>query len=203
MHMMPPHMGWIEVVCGPMFSGKTEELLRRLRRVEIARQPLQVFKPRIDDRYDANCVSSHAAGRMAAEVVADVKELAEAVKATTRVVAIDEVQFFGAEVVSLAERLASRGIRVIVAGLDQDYRGAPFDPMPALLSVAEYVTKTLAICTRCGAPAGRTQRLTESQERVVVGAGGSYEARCRACHVPRAEGTTVEMFGGPARAIPG
>lgn len=178
--------GWIEVICGPMFSGKTEELLRRLRRAHIARQSVQVFKPTIDDRYHKTQVVSHADTSTDAEVVENVLQLAECVRSDTQVIAIDEVQFFDAEVVELAERLAQGGVRVIVAGLDLDYLGKPFEPMPAMLSVAEYITKTLAICMRCGAPAGRSQRLVSlGGEQVGVGAADSYEARCRRCHVPR------------------
>lgn len=191
---MPSGAGWIEVICGPMFSGKTEELLRRLRRVQIARQPLQVFKPRIDDRYDAQRIVSHAAGSMDAQVVGDCDELARAIRTEAQVIGVDEVQFFGPPIVPLLERVAARGVRVVVAGLDQDYTGKPFDPVPELLAVAEFVTKTLAICTVCGAPAGRSQRLVAAGDRVVVGAADAYEARCRRCHVPRPEGTTGELF---------
>lgn len=194
MHVVQAGVGWIEVVCGPMFSGKTEELLRRLRRAHIARQRVQVFKPAIDDRYDASRIVSHSAVSMDAEVVGDVEEMARRVNNETRVVAIDEVQFFEASVVDLAERLAASGVRVICAGLDQDYTGEPFDPMPRLLAVAEYVTKTLAICMRCGAPAGRSQRLIASGDQVHVGASDAYEARCRRCHVPRPEATTGDLF---------
>jgi thymidine kinase len=177
-----------------MFSGKTEELLRRLKRARIARQPVQVFKPRLDDRYDARKIVSHSAASMEAEVVADVGELTRAIKIETRVVGIDEVQFFGAPVVPLLERVAAGGVRVIVAGLDQDYTGRPFEPMPELLAVAEYVTKVLAICVECGAPAGRSQRLVGSAERVVVGAADAYEARCRQCHVPRPQAKSGSLF---------
>jgi len=190
MHVVYHGVGWIEVICGPMFSGKSEELIRRLRRVQIARQPLQVFKPRIDDRYDKTRIVSHSAASIDARVVVSAEEIAQQVHQETRVVGIDEVQFFDRGVVPLVQRLADRGLRVILAGLDQDYTGKPFDPMPELLAVAEYITKTLAICSRCGAPAGRSQRVVTSDARVVVGAADSYEARCRQCHVPRAEPTT-------------
>ncbi len=194
MFVMPSGVGWIEVICGPMFSGKSEELIRRLRRAQIARQPLQAFKPKIDDRYHAEQIVSHSAVSIDARPVADCAELARLVRADTRVVGVDEAQFFDDDLVPLVERLARSGVRVILAGLDQDYTGAPFSPMPQLLSVAEQVTKILAICTRCGGPAGRSQRLTAASEQVEVGAGDSYEARCRRCHDPRAEPTTAELF---------
>lgn len=194
MFVMPMGLGWIEVICGPMFSGKSEELIRRLRRAQIARQPLQAFKPRIDDRYHAEQIVSHSAASIDAIPVASTAEMAQLVRTDTQVVGIDEVQFFDDAVVALAERLALKGVRVICAGLDQDYTGAPFEPMPRLLALAEQVTKTLAICTRCGAPAGRSQRLTAATEQVVVGATDAYEARCRRCHNPRAEPTTADLF---------
>lgn len=194
MFVMPSGVGWIEVICGPMFSGKSEELIRRLRRAQIARQPLQAFKPKIDDRYHAEQIVSHSAISIDALPVATSVEMARVVRNDTQVVGIDEVQFFDDGVVSLAERLALSGVRVILAGLDQDYTGAPFGPMPRLLALAEQVTKTLAICMRCGTPAGRSQRLTAATEQVVVGATDSYEARCRRCHNPRAEPTTADLF---------
>jgi len=195
MFVMPSGVGWIEVICGPMFSGKSEELIRRLRRAQIARQPLQAFKPRIDDRYHAERIVSHSAATIDAIPVANCEELARLIRADTQVVGIDEAQFFDDDLVPLVERVALNGARVILAGLDQDYTGAPFAPIPALLSVAEQVTKTLAICMRCGAPAGRSQRLTAGGEQVEVGATESYEARCRRCHDPRAEPTTAPLFG--------
>jgi len=201
MHAMPSGAGWIEVICGPMFSGKSEELIRRLRRVQIARLPLQVFKPQIDDRYHPQKIVSHSASTIEAVTVRSSEEMARLVSADTRVVGIDEAQFFDAGIVPLVDRLATRGARVILAGLDQDYTGRPFEPMPELLARAEYVTKALAICTQCGAPAGRSQRLVPSSTRVVVGAAEAYEARCRQCHVPRVEATTAELFptqGDPA-----
>jgi thymidine kinase len=191
---MPAESGSIEVICGPMFSGKTEELLRRLRRAQIARLPLQVFKPRIDNRYDAQRIVSHSAASMDAEVVGDVDEMTRAISTHTRVVGIDEVQFFGEPIVRLVERLADSGVRVLLAGLDLDYAGRPFEPMPHLLAASEYITKTLAICSRCGDPAARSQRLVGGHSRVVVGAADSYEARCRRCHVPRGEPKTEELF---------
>jgi len=194
MHVMHGDTGWIEVICGPMFSGKSEELIRRLRRAQIARQPLRIFKPRIDDRYGRESIVSHSAASIEAVEVSTSEEIARAVSADVRVVGVDEVQFIDRGIIDVAERLASRGARVILAGLDQDYTGKPFDPMPQLLAIAEYVTKTLAICARCGAPAGRSQRLVTTDDRVLVGAAEAYEARCRKCHVPREEATTGELF---------
>jgi thymidine kinase len=194
MHVMHAEVGWVEVICGPMFSGKSEELIRRLRRAQIARQPLQVFKPAIDDRYHETKIVSHSAATIEARPVADAAELARTVRSDTRVVGVDEAQFFDVGIVEVAERLARQGMRVLLAGLDQDYTGKPFEPMPQLMSIAEYVIKTLAICTRCGAPAGRSQRLVPSGGRVLVGATEAYEARCRRCHSPRAEATTRDLF---------
>jgi thymidine kinase len=194
MHVMHAEMGWIEVICGPMFSGKSEELIRRLRRAEIARQALQIFKPSIDDRYHETRIVSHSRSSIEAHAIKDSSEIARLVRSDTRVVGIDEAQFFDVGIVEVAERLANGGMRVVLAGLDQDYTGKPFEPMPQLMAVAEYVTKTLAICTRCGAPACRTQRLTAGGARVQVGAAEAYEARCRNCHSPRAEATTAELF---------
>jgi thymidine kinase len=185
--------GWIEVIAGSMFSGKSEELIRRLRRAEIARQKVQVFKPALDNRYSAEDVVSHSAQRIASERVQRAREILERVDPDTRVVGIDEAQFLDAELVAVCERLADSGRRVIVAGLDQDYRGQPFEPVPQLLAIAEYITKTRAICVRCGQPALRSQRLGASTERVVVGAGETYEPRCRACFEDP-EGHERELF---------
>lgn len=195
MHVMHAETGWLEVICGPMFSGKSEELIRRLRRAKIAGQAVQVFKPAIDDRYDAQRIVSHSKHSLDAQPVAEAKELARAVHPDTRVVGIDEAQFFDQNLVSICESLANGGVRVIVAGLDQDFRGRPFEPVPTLAALAEYVTKSLAICVRCGAPAGRTQRLGASADRVEVGAAERYEARCRQCHAPRSVAVTGELFG--------
>jgi len=179
--MISPGVGSLEVICGSMFSGKSEELIRRLTRAKIARRRVQVFKPRLDDRYSEVEVVSHGGLRLTAFAVSTSGEVLEKTDARTEVVGIDEAQFFDAGIVDVARRLADLGKRVIVAGLDQDYLGRPFEPMPALMAEAEEVTKTRAICVRCGAPASRTQRLVESAERVVVGAAGVYEARCRRC----------------------
>jgi thymidine kinase len=180
--------GWIEVITGSMFSGKSEELIRRLRRAQIARQKVQIFKPVIDNRYGDAHITSHSAMRIESEVVGSSRELLEHVRPDTEVVGIDEGQFFDAELPAVVNTLADQGRRVIVAGLDQDYLGKPFEPMPQLLAIAEYITKTLAICVVCGEPANHTQRLVASSERVLVGAQGMYEARCRACFDPRLAG---------------
>jgi thymidine kinase len=171
----------IEVICGSMFSGKSEELIRRLRRAMIARQQVQIFKPLIDERFDADHIVTHNQQRLPSERVPDSATLYERVQEETRVVGIDEAQFFDEHLIEVCQQLATEGHRVIVAGLDKDYRGEPFEPMPGLLAIAEYITKTLAICVQCGRPANFTQRLTESTERVIVGAGDVYEARCRVC----------------------
>ena len=180
-----PNQGWIEVIVGSMFSGKSEELIRRLRRARIARQRVQVFKPRIDTRYSTEDIVSHGEMRMESTVVDDSRQLLDQVQSDTEVVGIDEGQFFDTGLPAVCTTLADRGIRVIVAGLDQDYLGKPFEPMPQLLAIAEYFTKTHAICMVCGAPANHTQRLVASSERVLVGAQGTYEARCRRCFDPR------------------
>lgn len=184
MHQFPTDTGWIEVVCGPMFSGKTEELIRRLKRAVYGKQKVQVFKPAIDDRYDELAVVSHSRLKLVATPIQRAEEILHRLRADTTVVGIDEVQFLGPEVVGVIDSLASRGLRVICAGLDQDFEGKPFEPMPQLLAIAEHITKELAICVVCGNPAGRSQRLTSSRERLVVGAAEAYEARCRKCHVP-------------------
>jgi thymidine kinase len=184
-HTLPRDTGWIEVICGPMFSGKTEELIRRLRRAQLARQRVQIFKPRLDDRYAPDQLVSHSAQTLESTVVDRVEEILAQIHPETDVVGVDEVQLLAGDVVGVCETLADAGCRVVVAGLDQDYTGAPFEPMPVLLAAAEYVTKQQAICVVCGNPAGRTQRLVAERVRVVVGATGAYEARCRACHSAR------------------
>ena len=173
--------GWIEVIAGSMFSGKSEELIRRLRRALIARQKVQIFKPAVDTRYSGEEIVSHSEMRLPSEVVASSEELFARVAPDTEVVGIDEAHFFDPGLVAVCETLADRGKRVIVAGLDKDYRGKPFEPVPSLMAVAEEVTKTRAICVRCGAPASNTQRLVDRDERVLIGAQGLYEARCRRC----------------------
>ncbi len=184
MHQFPKDIGWVEVICGSMFSGKTEELIRRLKRAMYGKQKVQVFKPHIDNRYDDLAVVSHSQIKVIATPVQRAEEILQMLKADTEVVGIDEVQFLGPDVVPVCEALARKGLRVVCAGLDQDYQGKPFEPMPHLLAIAEYITKELAICVVCGNPANRSQRLSDSAERVVVGAAGAYEARCRKCHVP-------------------
>jgi thymidine kinase len=184
--------GWIELVCGSMFSGKTEELIRRLVRAQIARQKVQVFKPALDNRYQADKVSSHSGSNFQAAVVETAAEIAVLIEKDTDVVAIDEVQFFDWQIAELCDKLAYEGRRVILAGLDLDFRGEPFGPMPLLMAQAEVVDKLQAICMVCGAPASRTQRLIDGRPAhyddpiILVGASEVYEARCRQHHeVPR------------------
>jgi thymidine kinase len=180
--------GWIEIVCGSMFSGKTEELIRRVRRARIARQKVQVFKPSLDSRYHAEQVSSHNGLHWQAVPVGNAREILDRLEPDTTVVAVDEVQFFDWEISAVCNELAERGLRIILAGLDMDFRGEPFGPMPLLLAEAEEVTKLQAICVICGAPASRTQRLIDSRPAafddpiILVGGSESYEARCRHCH---------------------
>jgi len=183
-----PETGWIEVITGSMFSGKSEELIRRLRRAQIARRKVQIFKPLIDIRYSEEHIVSHSDMKIESLAVTTASEILAAVGMDTEVVGIDEGQFFDHELVRVANQLADLGKRVIIAGLDMDYLGRPFEPMPLLLAIAEDVTKTRAICMRCGGQASYTQRLFESQERVVVGASGAYEARCRGCFDPHLDG---------------
>ncbi|MFC1654636.1 thymidine kinase [Myxococcota bacterium] len=184
MQLQPRDTGWIEVVCGSMFSGKTEELIRRVRLAQIAKQKTVIFKPRVDDRYAERQIVSHGDQRMDSVPIVHAEEILKHVRDDIAVVGIDEAQFFGMDLVAVCEDLANRGKRVIVAGLDQDYRGGPFEPIPSLLAVAEFITKNLAICVKCGNPANRSQRITGSTERIVVGASEAYEARCRHCFSP-------------------
>jgi thymidine kinase len=179
-----PEHGWIEVITGSMFSGKSEELIRRIRRAQIAKQKVQVFKPVVDDRYSHDHIVSHSEMRIGSTDVKSSHDIVRLVEDDTEVVGIDEGQFFDLNLPAACNSLADRGKRVIVAGLDQDYLGRPFEPMPQLLAIAEYITKTLAICMVCGDPANHTQRLVASSDRVLVGAGGLYEARCRHCFDP-------------------
>jgi len=194
MNLQPRDTGWIEVICGSMFSGKTEELIRRCRLARIARQQVMLFKPRLDDRYHESQVVSHSDQRMESVPIAHAGEILSNVREDTNVVAIDEAQFFGPELVDICEQLANRGLRVIVAGLDQDYLGKPFEPIPSLLAVAEFITKNLAICVKCGNPANRSQRIGHQRERVLVGSQDKYEARCRRCFTP--EPLTGKTEGG-------
>ena len=187
------HAGWVEVIAGSMFSGKSEELIRRLRRAKIARQRVQVFKPEIDERYSRDHIVSHSEMRHESRAVRTADEIRALVEPATEVVGIDEGQFFDSDLVAVVNELADRGVRVIVAGLDQDYTGRPFGPMPHLLAVAEYITKTHAICVRCGQPANYSQRTVEVEGQVVVGASDAYEARCRRCFVPHADAPTSHI----------
>jgi len=180
-HLAFPRAGCVEVICGSMFSGKTEELIRRIKRARFARQRVVLFKPRVDNRYDEVKVVTHEGVDADAVPVADARELLARVPAYAAVVGIDEVQFFGDDIVAAADGLADRGARVIVAGLDQDYLGVPFGPVPRLLAIAEYVTKLHAVCTQCGAPATRSQRVVASEGQLFVGGAAAYEARCRRC----------------------
>ena len=196
---MPPNIsGSVEVICGSMFSGKTDELIRRLRRATIAKQKVQVFKPAIDVRYAVEKVKSHAGSEFDAIPVARAADIRERLERDTTVVAIDEAQFFDDEIIQITEELAGRGIRVLVAGLDTDFRGEPFGPMPVLMAKAEHVEKLQAICMVCGEPASRTQRLVNGKPAryddsvVIVGAAEMYEARCRAHHeVPRGKWSRI------------
>ncbi|HDQ73292.1 MAG TPA: thymidine kinase [Chloroflexi bacterium] len=189
-----PKTGWVEVICGSMFCGKTEELIRRIRRAQIARQKVQVFKPTLDNRYAEREVTSHNGMQMEAMPVESTAQVRELVEPDTTVVALDEAQFFDANVVALCDVLAAQGKRVIVAGLDMDFKGEPFGPMPTLMARAERVDKLQAICVVCGEPASRTQRLIDGQPAafddpiILVGAREVYEARCRACHEVRPPG---------------
>lgn len=181
--------GWIEVICGSMFSGKSEELIRRVHRVQIAKKKVQVFKPTIDTRYSIQYIYSHNGTKIEAINISNSKELLEKTEPDTEVVAIDEAQFYDKGIVTICQKLADQGRRVIVTGLDQDFRGEPFGPIPELLAVAEYIDKLQAICMICGSPASRTQRLVNgkpakySDPTILIGAKETYEARCRKCHV--------------------
>jgi len=181
--------GWIEVICGSMFSGKSEELIRRVHRVQIAKKKVQVFKPTIDTRYSIQYIYSHNGTKIEAINISNSKELLEKTEPDTEVVAIDEAQFYDKGIVTICQKLADQGRRVMVAGLDQDFKGEPFGPIPELLAVAEYIDKLQAICMICGSPASRTQRLVNgkpakySDPIILIGAKETYEARCRKCHV--------------------
>jgi len=178
--------GWIEVICGSMFSGKTEELIRRLRRAQIAKQKVAIFKPKIDVRYSVDHLVSHNQQKIPSIAVKHAEDILKKV-GDARVLGIDEAQFFDSSLVDVCRKLANAGRRVIVAGLDKDYRGEPFEPIPQMLCEAEYITKTLAICMQCGNPASYTQRISKSSELVLLGATDTYEARCRGCFEPPEE----------------
>jgi thymidine kinase len=191
--------GWLEVVCGSMFSGKSEELIRRVRRASYGKLKVQVFKPALDNRYSTEEVVSHNGTKVLAKPVKTSLEILELMEFDTQVVAIDEVQFFDEEIIPVVQSLADQGIRVIVAGLDQDFRGEPFGPVPTLMALAETVTKLQAICLSCGSPASRTQRLINDQPAnyndpiILVGASESYEPRCRHCHEVPGKSELVSM----------
>lgn len=184
MDIITGNVGWIEVICGPMFSGKSEELIRRLRRAMIARKRVEVFKPAIDNRYSNDEIVSHGDLRMKSAVAGKARDILDAIDWRSEVVGVDEANFMGPDLVDVAQRLADSGKQVIISGLDTDYLGRPFAPIPDLLAHAESITKTLAICVRCGNPAKHTQRLRGSEELIVVGAADMYEARCRRCFEP-------------------
>jgi thymidine kinase len=187
MQVIRGKIGWIEIICGPMFSGKSEELIRRVRRAEIARQRVQIFKHSIDARYDAGSIVSHNRQSLPSIAVTNSEDILRLVDDKTEIVAIDEGQFFDEGLVKVCNRLANQGKRIIVAGLEQDFRGKPFGPMAHMMVAAEYVTKQLAICMRCGDPANYNQRLSASRDQILVGAKGTYEARCRRCFEPPEE----------------
>jgi len=200
MDIVSGNLGWIEVICGPMFSGKSEELIRRLRRAKIARKRVQVFKPELDNRYSREEIVSHGDSRLKAEVVISASEILGRLDWRTQVIGIDEANFMGVEVIDVAQQLADTGKQVLIAGLDTDFMGRPFPPMPDLLALAESITKTLAICMRCGNPAKHTQRLVESEELIVVGASGMYEARCRRCFEPGMPKQDAFEFARPVKS---
>jgi thymidine kinase len=192
----PGRSGWIEVICGSMFSGKTEELIRRLRRAQIARQKVAIFKPFIDTRYAEDHIVSHNRASIPSVSVHKPQEILQ-LGGDADVLGVDEAQFFDESLVGVCQRLADRGRRVIVAGLDLDYRGEPFEPIPQILAVAEYITKTLAICVVCGNVANRTQRVVSDSERIIVGASEVYEARCRHCFtIPGREESLISEGSG-------
>lgn len=189
--------GWVEVICGPMFSGKSEELIRRVTRFKIARVPVQVFKPQLDDRFADKEVVSHSSHRVSAEPVADSLQMLRAIHDSTRVIGVDEAQFFDDGLVDIVDNLAVKGKQVIIAGLDTDYLRRPFEPIPTLCDRAEYVTKMLAVCHRCGGPGMYTQRIVQSDDLVVLGATEAYEARCRMCYDPNEpEQPSLGLNGG-------
>jgi len=183
--------GWIEVIVGSMFSGKSEELIRRLNRARIARQKVLVFKPQIDARYSKQEIASHSGQTHDSIPVTTTAEMLTHISDDTQVVGIDEGQFFDLEIIDAVNKLASEGKRVIIAGLDQDFMGKPFEPMPQLLSIAEFITKTHAICVKCGSTANYSQRTVDSDARVEVGAADKYEARCRKCFIPHSDAPTL------------
>jgi thymidine kinase len=188
-HFKGQGSGWIEVICGSMFSGKTEELIRRLKRARIANQKVEIFKPMIDTRYDEKKIVSHDANAIMSIPVKKSKKILKRSK-NVEVVGIDEAQFFDMELIEIAQKLALDGKRVIIAGLDMDYKGVPFGPMPGLLAVAEYITKVHAICSQCGALATHSYRFGEGDSQVLLGEKDRYEPRCRVCYE---EGSTLDL----------
>ena len=183
MTLIPRYSGWIEVISGSMFSGKSEELIRRLRRAQIAKQAVAIFKPLIDTRFSDSDIVSHNQQRIPSQPVKSPEQILK-LAAAAEVVGIDEAQFFTDDIVPVVKELARQGKRIVIAGLDKDYRGLPFGPLPLLMAEAEYVTKTLAICMQCGEPANFTQRLTNDEEQILIGETNIYEARCRRCYQP-------------------
>jgi len=184
MHQFPRGSSWIEVICGSMFAGKTQELIRRLRLATLARQKVQVFKHKLDIRYSREYLVSHDRVRIPSVPVRRAEDIVDKVRAGTQVIGIDEAHFFTGRIATVCQTLADRGLRVIVAGLDQDYRARPFESMARLMAVAEQVDKYLAICLVCGGPAGRSQRVSDGRKRIDVGHSDKYEARCRRCFRP-------------------
>jgi thymidine kinase len=197
--MPAPPGGWIEVIVGSMYSGKTEELIRRLRRAQIARQRVEIFKPNIDNRYSSDHIVSHSEQRIPSRMIRKADDILRYAH-EAQVIGIDEGQFLGRDLIKVCDRLARRGKRVIVAGLDQDYAGQPFEPMPQLLAIAEYITKTLAICVVCGSPANRTYRKKRRTGRVIVGGADLYEARCRRCYELGRRAVAPDMNSGGSNA---
>jgi len=191
MNVLKQHTGWIEVICGSMFSGKTEELIRRMRRAMIARQKIELFKPKIDVRYSEKEIVSHDMQKIPSHTISKPKRILD-LSLEAQVVGIDEAQFFDNSLVKICQTLANMGKRVIIAGLDQDFKGKPFHPIPELLAIAEYITKTHAICVICGNPANHTQRKSGGTDKVVIGAGDIYDARCRNCFQPYTEKDKVD-----------
>ena len=180
MTLTPKNSGWIEVICGSMFSGKTEELIRRIRRAEIAKMNTIIFKPNIDNRYSANHIVSHNQSKMESILVEDINEILEN-STEMDVIGIDEAQFFSNELIPVCKKLAKDNKRVVVAGLDTDFKGIPFGPMPALMCESDFLDKLRAICVKCGNPASFSQRITKDSKQVLIGETDVYEARCRNC----------------------
>lgn len=195
MDIIPSDSGWLEVICGPMFSGKSEELIRRLRRATYARRRVQTFKPWLDTRYSDTEIVSHDQTRLPSTPVHSAAEILANTDPNAQVIGIDESNFFGPSLTGVANTLASQGKQVIVAGLDMDFMGRPFPPMPELLAIAESITKLLAICVRCSAPAKHSQRLVCSNDLIFAGASESYEARCRRCFAPGQPYQELLRFG--------